>query len=238
MAPAPGRHCDECGQEHVAKINGARPCMGHANIHDEATDRIVGKRPCMKGAMRGLDVCRNHGGSSPQAKAKAQRQLAEEKAEKVLRRFGAPIDTSPTEGLLDMVRWTAGYVAWLREKVAEVESDDALIWGVTKETQGDVVVGDGAAAELQKATTTVSEAKPNAWLVLLAEWSDRHIKACSEAIRCGIEERRVRLAEQQGALVADVIRAILGDLDLTPEQTAKAGQVVPIRLRAIAGGAA
>jgi hypothetical protein len=57
---------------------------------------------------------------------------------------------------------------------------------------------------------------------------------CEAAIRAGIEERRVRLAEQQGALVADVIRKILGDLELTPEQAAKAGEVVPIRLRSLA----
>jgi hypothetical protein len=34
--------------------------------------------------------------------------------------------------------------------------------------------------------------------------------------------------------VADVIRKILGDLELTPEQAAKAGEVVPIRLRSLA----
>jgi hypothetical protein len=35
-----------------------------------------------------------------------------------MRRFGEPIDTTPSEALLDTVKWTAGYVAWLRDKVA------------------------------------------------------------------------------------------------------------------------
>jgi hypothetical protein len=55
------------------------------------------------------------------------------------------------------------------------------------------------------------------------------------AISAGIEERRVRIAEAQGALVASVIRAILGDLDLSDEQQQKAAASVPRRLRAIAG---
>ena len=55
-----------------------------------------------------------------------------------------------------------------------------------------------------------------------------------EAINCGIEERRVRLAEQQGAMLAGAIKAILGDLDLSPEQAAKVSVVVPRHLRAVA----
>ena len=58
------------------------------------------------------------------------------------------------------------------------------------------------------------------------------------AIKAGVEERRVRLAESQGELVAGVIRAILSDLGLTVEQQALVGEVVPRHLRLLAGGAA
>lgn len=47
----------------------------------------------------------------------------------------------------------------------------------------------------------------------------------------GVEERRVALMEEQGAQIAAVIRAILDDLDLTPEQQARVPVVVPRRLR-------
>lgn len=47
----------------------------------------------------------------------------------------------------------------------------------------------------------------------------------------GVEERQVRLAEAQGAKLAQVIRDILADLDLTPEQQARVPVVVPRRLR-------
>jgi hypothetical protein len=62
------------------------------------------------------------------------------------------------------------------------------------------------------------------------------VKVCAEAIRAGVEERRVQLAEQQGAAVAEAIRRILCDLGLTAEQQTLVGEVVPRHLRAIAGG--
>ena len=170
----------------------------------------------------GATVCGVHGGRAKQVRAKAAKRVAEAKAAEVLRRFGSPVDTSPTEALLDAVKWTAGYVAWLREKVAAVESDNALVWGMTREKDG----GDDRG--------TTYEAKPNVWLGLLDTWHDKLVKVCAETIRAGVEERRVRIAEQQGALVAEVIRAILNDLNLTPEQEGRVAEVVPLRLRQLA----
>jgi hypothetical protein len=57
---------------------------------------------------------------------------------------------------------------------------------------------------------------------------------CAAALKAGVEERFVKLAESQGALLASVIKAILGDLDLTPEQAAKAPDVAARHLRAVA----
>ncbi len=58
-------------------------------------------------------------------------------------------------------------------------------------------------------------------------------KLCEAAIRAGVEERRVRLAEKDGARVVAVIRGILDDLHLTAEQLAKVPHVVPARLRSL-----
>jgi hypothetical protein len=49
---------------------------------------------------------------------------------------------------------------------------------------------------------------------------DRCAKFAKTALDAGIAERQVRLAERQGALIAEVLRAVMGDpeLGLTPEQ--------------------
>lgn len=222
--------CAECGQPHVTR-HGGPACTGHANVKDD-DGNIIGKRPCRR---PGPQKCAHHGGGAPQVKAKRAREAAEAKAAAVLRRFGEPIDTTPTEALLDAVKWTAGYVAWLREKVAAAKTDDELVWGTTKETDDAVVVGTGPKAYVEHVTKQTRESGANAWLALLGEWHDRLVRICAEAIKAGIEERRVRLAEQQGQLVADVIRTVLARLNLTAEQQQLAGEVVPFELRRLAG---
>lgn len=148
--------CTDCGQEHKATQPGARPCMGHISTGPKGQPmKDNAGQPCRKPAMAGLDVCASHGGRNPAAKAAGRRRAAEASAERVMRRFGEPIDTTPSEALLDTVKWTAGYVAWLRDKVATVTRDEKLIWGQTRRKLGGHDTG------------TTHEAKPNAWLTLL-----------------------------------------------------------------------
>jgi sulfite reductase beta subunit-like hemoprotein len=73
---------------------------------------------------------------------------------------------------------------------------------------------------------------------LEAEERDRCASFATKAIAAGLAERQVRLAERQGALIAGVIQAILGDLRLTAEQQLLVPTVVPNRLREITGSAA
>lgn len=188
-----------------------------------------GGEQCGAIAMNGQDVCRFHGGASKQARAKAQERIAEERARGLMATYGRKIDTTATEALLDEVQWTAGHVAWLRERVQEIESaaagadgNDPLVWGVTREKSGGQDFG------------TTEEAAPNIWLRLYQTERAHLVKVCSEAIKAGIEERRIKLAEKQGELVAHAIRAILADLGLSAEQQAKVPDIVPRHLRALA----
>jgi hypothetical protein len=123
----------------------------------------------------------------------------------------APIDTTPSEALLDAVKWTAGYVAWLRDKVAGVDEPRSPADEDARSAKAD----DKA---LTQRSTQTGKREASVWVDLLGQWHDRLVRICAEAIRAGIEERRVRIAEQQGALVADVIRKILDQLDLTPSR--------------------
>jgi hypothetical protein len=73
---------------------------------------------------------------------------------------------------------------------------------------------------------------------MLQQASDRLASYAAAALKAGVEERRVRLAEQQGALVAQAIRNILDALHLTPAQLELVPTVVPAQLRLIGGGGA
>jgi hypothetical protein len=180
---------------------------------------------CKKPPMHGQDVCGTHGGRAPQAKAAAEARIQEAALAATVKTYGLPVDISPTEALLDEVKWTAGHVRWLRDRIGEIEQN-ALSWGKTSEVVKDSGEFPG--------TDTTHSAAPPVLLELYARERKHLLDVCKAAISAGIEERRVRLAESQGALLADVIRRILGDLDLTPEQSAKVSEVVPRHLRSVA----
>jgi hypothetical protein len=54
------------------------------------------------------------------------------------------------------------------------------------------------------------------------EWIDRSAKHAKLALDAGVEERKVRIAEQQGELIPQVIRSVLGDLGLNSKQQSEA----------------
>jgi hypothetical protein len=60
---------------------------------------------------------------------------------------------------------------------------------------------------------------------------ERAARLLADLVRLGIEERVARIDERQGAVVADVIKAILADLTLSVEQQARVPEVVPRRMR-------
>lgn len=234
--------CERCGQPHPG-------CTGHTKNGERAGKPCA--RPCKPG-----EVCNSHGGAAPQVRAARQAREQEAEAARQVQTLGLPIDITPTDALLEEVRWTAGHVRWLREKVQELD-DQALVWGTTRtETEagssleigmnadGDVV-GLGSAP----ANKVIQTAAPSIWYALYQAERKHHVAVCSAALRAGVEERKVRLAESQGDLVVAVIRRILdglltallsaglADTQLTTVWTTAVADVVPRELRAIAGGA-
>lgn len=172
--------------------------------------------PCQGPAVRGSDKCRMHLGR------KAKDVIAEAKVRDLADTYGLPVETTPEQAILDEVQRTAGHVAWLEQQVHALTRGE-LVWGITKVKEG----GDDAGV--------TEEAVPHALLRLYQEERKLLVSVCAAALRAGIEERRVKLAEQQGALVAQVIRAVLADLELTREQQERVPQVVPRHLRLLAG---
>ena len=188
--------------------------------------------PCGAAPMKGQRRCARHGGKSPQAKKAAERRLAEQEAtrnmEKAVRTLGITDkyqDVDPGKALLEEISVTYAHVQWLREKVAELDGDD-LAWGKVSHEEG-----VGPEGPIDKIT---EKAEPSVWYQLYLREREHLVKVTTAALKAGIEERRVRLAESQGELVHRVIRGILEALNLTTDQWALVQTVVPRELRALA----
>lgn len=179
-----------------------------------AKAKSSGKR-CKKAAVLGGTVCVSHGAGKRGTKQRDhfERRHEKEKAARAVATYGLPREVDPHDALLEEVHRTAGHVAWLGEIVTDLEQGD-LVWGITKSG-----VERGEDVHL-------AEAAPNIWLELYHRERQHLVKVAKAAIDAGIDERRVRLAEEQGRVIVDVLKATLADLgvEVTPEVAAVAGR--------------
>lgn len=169
----------------------------------------------------GTGRCKLHGGKTPTHQAAGKKALAE----KAVATFGLTREVDPRDALLEEVYRSAGAVDWLYEQVKALEADE-VIWGLAEQVEKQ-------AGEFPGVDTT-NKAAVNVWVELWQRERAHLVKVAKLAIDAGLDERKVRLAEQQGAMLAGVIKAILGDLHLNAEQQAMVATVVPRHLRAVA----
>jgi hypothetical protein len=180
----PARPAKENGVEDVPM---SRTC--------EAKTRSGGTcgKPAGWGTPHKTGRCSLHGGNTPTHRKAAQKQIVREAVDT----YGLPRDVDPAAALLEEVHRTAGHVAWLATKVAELQEDD-LTWGRIEEAEKNATEFPG--------TDTKIGARPNVWLDLYQRERAHLVRVSKTALDAGISERLVRLAEQQGALLAEVIR--------------------------------
>lgn len=122
--------------------------------------------------------------------------------------MGLPVEIDPLRGLLLEVWRTAGHIAWLESEVRRL-NPEALVWGMTKEKR---LVGDpdGPGAVIEREFM----AQPNVWYKLYVEERKHFVEVCRVAIQCGLAERQVQIAEEQGRLIGEVLLATLADLGI------------------------
>jgi len=169
----------------------------------------------------GTGRCKLHGGSTQSHTQAGAKTLAAN----AVATFGLPREIDPRDALLEEIYRTAGAVDWLHQQVQKLEAEK-VTWGISEEVEKQ-------ASEFPGVDTT-RKAAVNVWVELWQKERRHLVDVCKAAVQAGLEERRVRLAEQQGAMLAGVIKNILGDLDLTPEQQGLVATVVPRHLRAVA----
>jgi hypothetical protein len=124
--------------------------------------------------------------------------------------YGLPVDVNPLDALLEELRRTAGHVAWLGSVVADLdEVMEATMFGLS----------------------------PSAWVKLYQHERTHLARVARDCLSAGVEERQVRIAEEQGRLVSDLIRRIITGIGMDPNAPA-VREVVHRELTLLAGRAA
>lgn len=221
--------------DHISP-QGAVWCPEHGRWECSKRSKRSGQR-CHAAAVRGVNACHLHAGKRMDV-LKAQGEAVT--AWSAL--SGTPT-VSATDAVLGMLQ-----MSWLRVHLYARLLEEQVTAAQDTRSDGDRPrLGDvGPGAGLVGHTVGMapgigpyaSGEAVRALTQLEAAERDRCVRFAKTAHDMGIAEHQIRIAEQQGTMLADVIRRVLASLDLTEQQRALVPQVVPRELRAIAGGAA
>lgn len=173
---------------------------GHDRPLCGATKRDGSGTTCRRPAGWGTDHpgigrCKLHGGKTESHTRAAQR----EQAARDVALFGARKDIHPAQALTELVQWTAGEVDYWRARVAALDEDE-LTWGVVRIKSGGPDQG------------TTREARPNIAYSMYVDATKRLEAHSVAALRAGVDEKRLQLAEAAGQQLASVVRAVLDQM--------------------------
>lgn len=159
-------------------------------------------KPCEKTAgwgtsHQGFGHCRYHLGNAPaMIKHAASIEAVEALAKMPMLGVGLDMKVDPHAAFIRLVNGSSSMVSWLELKIASFERQDQLL------------------QEAGEYGPTV----PSVWVKMLGDERDRLARFCKMAIDAGVAERSVRIAEQQGLLMAKVIQKILDQIGLSKGQ--------------------
>lgn len=181
-----------------------------------------GSGVCRHGAGWGTDhvgfgSCRKHGGSTPNGAKSAHKEREQKILGPILEHYQARIGDHPDpfEGMLEVVRFGWAWLRMLEARVAELT-----------DAEGGLFAPDHA-----------GDHRPHVLAQMVIDARREHRRNCEAAIRAGIAERMVALAEDQAEAMAALVRGVLEELGHQLEDPTVAG-VVRRHLHALPGGQA
>lgn len=165
--------------------------------------------PCGGYAITGGTVCSAHGGRAPQVKAAAQVRVAEQRMAAQVARMNLDPVADPLTELQKLAGQAVGWKNLLAEKV-----DDLYEWRFTNERNDEQLRSEVA---------------------LFERAMDRCASVLVAIAKLDIDDRLARVSEQQAAMVAAALSAVLGEMGLSHEQQREARTRVARHLRVAAG---
>lgn len=175
---------DVCG----AKNRQGNPCQRHAGAGT---------------SHKGHGRCSNHGGSSPQAELAGVVALV--RAEQVV--MGRPVDIEPHEAILRAVRIAWGEVEYASEKIAELSAAVGPV--VTTKVRPLSLGKEGESSIDTVEEVTTGPPALHIWIQARHLSMDRAVNYSKIALAAGVEERRVRAAEQWAAGYIDQLKRLV-----------------------------
>jgi hypothetical protein len=186
--------------------------------HDccEAKTRKGGK--CQLPAGHGTDHvgigrCKLHAGSTPTHEKAASLEIAKRECATL----GIPIETTPAEALIREVWEAEGNVEFYRRLVQELATHPDPDVFVEDDGEGHWERGQpgiyGRTYHVSGLPT--GEAKPHVLVVLYNDERKRKVDASAAALRAGVEERRLQIAEADAQAITAAYMDAFADLGLT-----------------------
>ena len=121
------------------------------------------------------------------------------------RKLGVPEAVTPTQAISGVLRLAVGNLAYVNAKVLELDGED--IW----------------------------DPENRRWITWQERLMDRVAKYAATAVNMGVAERQVQLAEQQTRFMGELLEAVMGEIELTPEQRKRVGPAIRNQLAVIEG---
>lgn len=160
----------------------------------------------------GFGYCKFHMGATPAMNVRAA-HLELQAAFDAMTTFGIAEDAgeaaSPHQIMVQLINRQSSVVRWLELKLALIPNTEASL----TDQQGEF-----------------GPTIPTVWIRMRGDESDRLAKYCKMAADMGVAERAIRIAEQQGLLIARVFENVFDDLGLSEDQQRRLPAIMRTRL--------
>lgn len=179
---------------------------------------------CRNGAGKGTDhvgfgQCLKHGGRTTNGRKHGAALMTDARVAEMLADYQPGLDeVDPHSDLLEVVALTTGMRRVLTELVGELApaGTPAYIEYPIESETGDVKVGQPTYRPADPAgiygPDHKGDGKPHVLVEMLRQWTAENAKAAKLAIDAGIDERRVRIVEEQAEQLGAVVRAVAASL--------------------------